>query len=114
MLRWTLEWINTGCFIDLDLARPHAFLALFTHARPASPFDSKDATVSALGGEPPACPVSLTRKTPTKPVRAGRQVSTRVKVINTGATPLSGLNVQLGLPSDICAYKTGKETWRGT
>lgn len=113
MLRWTLERMNTGCFIELDLARTHASLAIITHARPASPFDSKDATVGALGGEPPACPVSLLRKTPTKPVRAGRQVSTRVKVINTGATPLSELNVQVSLPSDICTYETGKETWRG-
>jgi len=54
-----------------------------------------------------SCPVALSRKTPTQPVRAGGKLSTSVKVINTGATPLDALTVEIGLPSDCCAYKTG-------
>ena len=68
--------------------------------RPAEPVQ--------LNGQWPLCPVDLSRKVPTKPVRAGRTLSTRVQVINTGSTPLNALNVQVGLPSDVCAYKTGK------
>lgn len=35
-------------------------------------------------------------------------MSTRVKVTNTGADSLDAVTVQVGLPSDCCAYKTGK------
>lgn len=72
-----------------------------------------DATVIAVANEP-LCPVDLSRKVPTKPVRAGGKLSTRVEVINAGATPLNALNVQVGLPSDCCASNTGKGRQEGT
>ena len=96
-----------------------AVMALVPAALAAKRLKQKGAwrptNVVQLNDQWPLCPVDLSRKTPTKPVRTGRKLSTSVQVINTGATPLNALNVQVGLPSDICVYKKGKrhlDTWR--
>ena len=71
------------------------------------PLKGSGGAASTLGGAP-LCLVSLSRTVPTKPVRAGGKLSTRVKIVNTGASLLNALTVQVGLPSNVCAYKTGK------
>ena len=61
-------------------------------------------------GPAPACTIEATLKAP-KVARAGGLVTLKLRVKNWEPAPISGLNVQIGLPGDVCAQEgKGKVT----
>lgn len=78
----------------------------------AAPFALAAAAAVALmatcaAAAPPACPVqaAFTRPKRRMQAKAGGWVAVTLTLVNTGATSISALNVELGLPDNVCVTK---------
>jgi hypothetical protein len=62
------------------------------------------AAASAAMAQLPLCPIQLSRKV-SKAAQPGQSATTKLTVANPGSRPVV-VNVQMGLPDNVCATKT--------